>query len=80
MGFVYRVFLFLQERSAPARRSIRFLLDFLKAIITAIICLPSVLAVKPPRNAAYDATLAERRAELITQAVKTTPYTSDSEI
>jgi hypothetical protein len=75
MGFVYRVFLFLLDRSAPARRSIRFLLDFLKVIITATVCLSSVLAVKPPRNAAYDATLAERRAERISQAVKTTSYT-----
>lgn len=80
MGFVYRVFLFLLNRSPPARRSIRFLLDYLKVIITAIFRLPSVFAVKPPRNAAYDATLAERRADRISQAVKPTPYTSDSEI
>jgi hypothetical protein len=38
------------------------------------------MAVKPTRNAAYDATLAEHLAERINQAVKTTPYTSDSEI
>jgi hypothetical protein len=80
MEFVYRVFLFLFDRSAPARRSIRFLLDFLNVVITAIICLSSVLAVKPPRNAAYDATLAERRAELISKAVKITPLTSGAEI
>jgi len=48
MGFVYRVFLFLLDRSVPAVRSIRFSLNFLKVIITAIFCLPSVLALNLP--------------------------------
>jgi len=48
MGFVYRVFLFLLDRSVPAVRSIRFSLNFLKVNITAIFCLPYVLALNLP--------------------------------
>jgi len=37
------------------------------------------LGFKSPRHATYDATLAELRADHISQAATTTPYTSDSE-
>ena len=54
MEFVYRVFIFLLDRSGPARRSVMFLLDFLKVIISAIVCLPAVLAVDTLRTGDAD--------------------------
>jgi hypothetical protein len=74
MKFVYRVFIFLLDRPEPARRSFMFLIVFLTVIISAIVCLSAVLSVKPTRNAVYDTTLAEHRAEHISQAVKNILY------
>jgi hypothetical protein len=39
----YRLFFVLYDRSAPARRSSEFLLDFLKVVISAIFCLAPVI-------------------------------------
>ena len=60
----FRVFLLLLDRQAPAQRSSELSLHFLKVTVTAIVCLLPSSKVKPPRQAAQDATLTERRAEL----------------
>jgi hypothetical protein len=56
---LYRVFLFLVNGKAPARCSSEFLLDFLKDIITSIVCLAPVIGCYDPRDAVYGATLAK---------------------
>lgn len=45
-----RVFLFLLDRKAPARRSSEVLSDFVEVIVTAIVCLAPVVVVNLPET------------------------------
>jgi len=75
----HRVFLFLLDRQAPARRSGDFLLHFLKVIITAIVCLvPAIERSTSPtrgvrRNAGKTSGGVLGRRLLVKQETKT-PY------
>jgi len=60
----------LLELYAPARRSKGILLDSLKVIITTIVYLALAIDRSTNPHAAYDATLAEFRAERWTGAYR----------
>jgi len=59
--------------SGPTLQSVS--LDFLKVSITANVCLALGMDAEPPRKAAYNATLVERRADAFRSSrKKQTPY------